>query len=370
MPFFCSCFLRGAEADTAVFLYINSCTLKTIQWLLNLHLCGLVFSFQVILQSLTKVCSLPKCLFASVLLCFLFPIRAGPTLTGMVHFFFLLLCWRLLCARAFCWKHRILPHACWRSLELLRYCLISWQYQCEAERRSTKVQATAGVSALTCCFPTCRRRDLPGHLPGFYPHGLQRSGQAEPLPAVRSSETLTWPAGSPETRRGGGALQPPTGPQRLCDVRAWNAAFQVKEDLCEEEPSRFCASQPDFHTLMVQCRSVSPVRSECTAPSLVFNVGYMLFFFFFPEWWNSFYNFKPLQQSRTDCFVIFFFLILAFYQDESQSQQHLLPESFRSITADRAFTFFTQSLAAFIVGVYWCWWLFRVQRLFMSAAWF
>lgn len=95
VPFFCSpyCFLWGAEDNTAVFLYINSCTLKTIQLLMNLHLCGLVFSFSVVLQSLTNVCSFLKCLFASPgffsISCFLF--QAGPTPTGMAHFFFLLL---------------------------------------------------------------------------------------------------------------------------------------------------------------------------------------------------------------------------------------------------------------------------------------
>uniref|UniRef100_A0AAQ4R0I6 Arf-GAP with coiled-coil, ANK repeat and PH domain-containing protein n=1 Tax=Gasterosteus aculeatus aculeatus TaxID=481459 RepID=A0AAQ4R0I6_GASAC len=35
------------------------------------------------------------------------------------------------------------------------------------------------------------RRNLPGHFPGFHPDGLQRPGQAEPLPAVRCPTTLT-----------------------------------------------------------------------------------------------------------------------------------------------------------------------------------
>ena len=38
---------------------------------------------------------------------------------------------------------------------------------------------------------SCRRWNLPGHFPGFHPHGVQRPGQAEPLPAVRSAKTLT-----------------------------------------------------------------------------------------------------------------------------------------------------------------------------------
>lgn len=37
----------------------------------------------------------------------------------------------------------------------------------------------------------CRRWNLPGHLPGLHPHGLQWPGQAEPLPAVRPAATLT-----------------------------------------------------------------------------------------------------------------------------------------------------------------------------------
>lgn len=42
----------------------------------------------------------------------------------------------------------------------------------------------------TCFSFLYRGRNLPGHLPGLHPHGLQRPGQAEPLPAVRPSETL------------------------------------------------------------------------------------------------------------------------------------------------------------------------------------
>lgn len=71
VPFFCSLFLSlwGAEANTTVFLYINSCTLKTIQLLTKMNLCGLVFSFRVDLQSLTKGSLLKhKCLFASSVL--------------------------------------------------------------------------------------------------------------------------------------------------------------------------------------------------------------------------------------------------------------------------------------------------------------
>lgn len=93
VPFFCSpCFLWGADDNTAVFLYMNSCTLKTIQLLMNLHLCGLVFSFSVVLQSLTNVCSFLKCLFASPsFFYFLFPVssqanadRYGPLFLPLV----------------------------------------------------------------------------------------------------------------------------------------------------------------------------------------------------------------------------------------------------------------------------------------------
>lgn len=48
-----------------------------------------------------------------------------------------------------------------------------------------------------CFLGLPRRWNLPGHLPGFHPDGLERSGQTEPLPAVRHAETLT-----PRGRRG------------------------------------------------------------------------------------------------------------------------------------------------------------------------
>lgn len=49
----------------------------------------------------------------------------------------------------------------------------------------------AFVVDVSCPCSSCRRWNLPGHLPGFHPHGLQRPGQAEPLPAVRPAKTLT-----------------------------------------------------------------------------------------------------------------------------------------------------------------------------------
>lgn len=47
------------------------------------------------------------------------------------------------------------------------------------------------------CF--CRRRNLPGHLPGLHAHGLQWPRQAEPLPAVWQPKTLTGRGRSPLT---------------------------------------------------------------------------------------------------------------------------------------------------------------------------
>lgn len=109
----------GVLRPAAVFLYINSCTLKTIQLLINLHLwAGLFFPSHppVANTSLPNACLL---LFFSV---FWLLLRAGPAPTGMAHFFFLLLWCRLPCARAFRCKHIILPHACLASLKLLLYC--------------------------------------------------------------------------------------------------------------------------------------------------------------------------------------------------------------------------------------------------------
>lgn len=109
VPFFCSLFLLlflwGAEANTTVFLYINSCTLNTIQLLTKLNLCGLVFSFPVDLQLLTKrlsgcfflqtfaffcfLCSFPSFLALCVVL---FHISShADALTGMADFFFSIL---------------------------------------------------------------------------------------------------------------------------------------------------------------------------------------------------------------------------------------------------------------------------------------
>lgn len=94
-------YLWGAEANTAVFLYINSCTLKTIQLLTKLNLCGLVFSFRVEPPGANRklsghfllkheCLSLPF-LFFSIFSCLgvvLFHIPShADTLTGMADFF-------------------------------------------------------------------------------------------------------------------------------------------------------------------------------------------------------------------------------------------------------------------------------------------
>lgn len=82
----------------------------------------------------------------------------------------------------------------WRSLKF------SKGWETEVKLWSSEVWNLMPLLDSHACFPSDRGWNLPGHLPGFYPHGLQRSREAEPLPAVRSTETLTRSARSHRRR--------------------------------------------------------------------------------------------------------------------------------------------------------------------------
>lgn len=175
----------------------------------------------------------------------------------MAHFSFLLLCWGL-CARAFCCKHIILPRACLSSLELLLSVKLSHNIINVRPKQKSEfglVRPDAAVWVLTCCFltlPSCRRWNLPGHLPGFHPHGLQRSGQAEPLPAVRSSETLIRPA---RGRRRVCAPPPPSLPRPPRARRASRWSFRAASAAAAHvAPASLCQSEPETQPRKQQCK--------------------------------------------------------------------------------------------------------------------